>query len=44
MITGEDPIVDKIPNVSVIFVTLTGLDEKNDSPEFAINQLKQINC
>ncbi len=42
LIAGEDPIVDKIPNVSVIFVTLTGLDDVDDSPEIAIQQLNKL--
>jgi len=40
---GEDPIVDHIPNVSVIFATLTGLAIKhNDSPEEAITKLNRL--
>lgn len=43
MKAGEDPIVDDIPNVSVIFATLTGLAIKqNDSPEQAIIKLNRL--
>ena len=42
LIAGEDPIVDKVPNVSVMFVTLTGLDDTADSPEFAIKKLNKV--
>ncbi len=43
MKAGEDPIVDEIPNVSVIFATLTGLAIKhNDSPEEAITKLNRL--
>ena len=43
MKAGEDPIVDDIPNVSVIFATLTGLAIKNnDSPEGAIIKLNRL--
>lgn len=42
MIAGEDPIADQIPNVSVIFVTLTGLDDSSDSPEAAIAKLNKL--
>jgi class 3 adenylate cyclase len=42
MIAGEDPIADQIPNVSVIFVTLTGLDDASDSPNAAIAKLNKL--
>ena len=42
MIAGEDPIADKIPNVSVIFVTLTGLDDTDDNPDIAIKKLNKL--
>ncbi len=42
MIAGEDPIADKIPNVSVIFVTLTGLDDTDDNPDLAIKKLNKL--
>ncbi len=42
MIAGEDPIADQVPNVSVIFVTLTGLDDSDDSPDVAIEKLNKL--
>ena len=42
MIAGEDPIADQVPNVSVIFVTLTGLDDSDDSPDVAIVKLNKL--
>ncbi|MEE9302526.1 MAG: adenylate/guanylate cyclase domain-containing protein [Thiotrichaceae bacterium] len=43
MRAGEDPIVDEIPNVSVIFATLTGLvANQHDSPEKAITKLNRL--
>ena len=43
MQAGEDPIVDEVPNVSVIFATLTGLnDDREDSPEEAIHKLNRL--
>lgn len=43
MKTGEEPIVDRVPNVSVIFATLTGLNTDNaDTPEIAIGKLNRL--
>lgn len=43
MKAGEEPIVDQIPNVSVIFATLTGLNaDSEDTPEVAIKKLNRL--
>jgi len=43
MKNGEDPIVDRVPNVSVIFATMTGLNTNSDeSPETAISRLNLL--
>jgi len=42
MKAGEDPIVDQVPNVSVIFATLTGLHIAEDKPEVAIHKLNRL--